>query len=198
MPSMNNGKFCTKCGGKLIEHVEQEKTVEVRKNYPKDINWDKTVKLYCSKDKKSFNQIPKRYQPLMELVLGKVIGEFVCDKIIDIDYGVEEGVYLDGDFQEGFEKNGEGNNPTCLSFVDLEKYLTANEGYGWHISSLVVYDKPRELGEFITPTACKSKVAKDMLCNTCCLSSGFCSKKPKRITRPPQSWCYVESEVEGE
>lgn len=27
MPSMNNGKFCTKCGGKLIEHVEQEKTV---------------------------------------------------------------------------------------------------------------------------------------------------------------------------
>ncbi len=79
---------------KMGWNVEQEKTIEVRKSHPKGENWDKVAKIYCSKDKKSFNRIPKLYHPLMERFLGKVVGEFVCDKIIDIDYGIEEGVYF--------------------------------------------------------------------------------------------------------
>ena len=143
-------------------NINKEKTIEIRKNYPTSSNWDKVVKIYCSKDKKSFAKIPKNYQPLMERFLGKIIGEFVCDEIIDIDLGIEEGVYFNGEFQEGFETNGAGNNPTCLSFIELENYLTDNKGYGWHISNLVIYDK--FLGTRIP------------------------------IKRPPQSWCYVESE----
>ena len=177
---------------KMGWQIGRAKMVEVRKNYPKSEDWDKTVKLYCSKDKKSFARIPKEYQLLMEQFLGKVIGEFVCDKIIDIDYGIEEGVYFDGEYQKGFETNGNGDNPTCLSFVELENYLTNNEGYGWHISNLVIYDKPRELREFQKPCI------RDCDCGGCeyaywTQENGFegCMLEDG-LKRPPQSWCYVE------
>lgn len=62
-------------------HIYSEKTVEVRKTCPKDKEWNKIIKIYCTKDKKSFNDIPKKYQPFMKRFLGKVIGEFVCDYI---------------------------------------------------------------------------------------------------------------------
>ena len=66
---------------KLGWNIKQEKTIEVRKSHPKDVNWDKVAKIYCSQDKKSFSRIPKEYQPLMKQFLGKVIGEFVCNKV---------------------------------------------------------------------------------------------------------------------
>ncbi len=62
-------------------NIPQEKTVEVRKDCPKASDWNKVVHIYCSKNRKSFNLIPKEYQPLMEKFLGSVIGEFVCDSI---------------------------------------------------------------------------------------------------------------------
>ena len=84
----------------------------------------------------------------------------------------------------------------CVPFSYICDYAKDGEKFlrGLVISDLVIYDKPKELSEFVTPTECKSNVAQKLMCNTCCLSSEFCSKKPKRITRPPQSWCYVESE----
>lgn len=76
-------------------NVNQEKTVEIRKSHPKDENWNKVAKMYCSKDKKSFDRIPKEYRPLMERFLGKVIGEFVCDCIEEIGYSpYNHGEYL--------------------------------------------------------------------------------------------------------
>ena len=81
----------------------------------------------------------------------------------------------------------------CVPYKFLEHYAN---GAVWLYANIIEnakrYDKPKELSEFITPTDCESVIAKDMLCNTCCICSYFCTKKPKRITRPPQSWCYVE------
>ena len=57
---------------KMGWHIDKEKTIEVRKNFPKDQDWNRSVEIYCSKDKKSFSQIPKKYQPLMKRFLGKV------------------------------------------------------------------------------------------------------------------------------
>lgn len=112
---------------------------------------------------------------------GKVIGEFIAFNKFSyrMCMGVPKHLVLSG----------------CISVEDIWAYTNKGEKdlTEISISNLVVYDKPRELGEFITPTVCESKIAKDMLCNTCCLSSGFCTKKPKRIKRPPQSWCYVEA-----
>ena len=146
--------------------IEQHKTIEVRKNYPKDESWDKTAIIYCSKDKKSFNRIPKEYQPIMQRFLGKVIGEFVCDRIDRYYYTDLIGA---NSYDEGYVC-GEGN--TCLNAEELWEYGKGADLFGWHISDLKIYDKPKELSEFWT-----------IKCTNCI----------KTITRPPQSWCYVGS-----
>ena len=107
-------------------NIDKEKTVEVRKTYPQDDEWDKVGKIYCTKDKKSFNHIPKEYQPFMEKFLGKVIGEFICDDIFIM--------------WDGYAGN---RGEDCLTFDEREKYLQGNNGYGWHISNLKIYDEPK-------------------------------------------------------
>ena len=158
-----------------------KKTVEVRKTKPK-LETPFKVYIYMTK---SYDTLFGYGKPKKLCVDGgKVIGEFICDKITDC---------RDIHGQAFFTLS-------CMSLKEWMKYTEGHKGavLAWYISNLVIYDKPRKLGEFITPTDCNSIVAKDMMCNTCCLSSRFCSKKPKRITRPPQSWCYVESEVNTE
>ena len=131
--------------------------------------------------------IGKHGAGLYQRLNGKVIGEFVCD---DID---EVRVFKDILY---CVKNSQANKlgQMCLTIEEVKAYLGDKHGYNWHITDLKIYDKPKELREFITSTDCESVIAKDMLCNTCCICSDFCTKKPKRITRPPQSWCYVEVE----
>lgn len=85
---------------------------------------------------------------------------------------------------------------TCLTNKELLAYGNGKKLYGWHISDLVIYDKPRELREF--KYACTKKFACEYDC-TCGVQE--CKYKvPDRvpfecaaeISRPPQSWCYVE------
>lgn len=169
--------------------IEKEKTVEVRKNYPKADDWDKTVMIYCSKDKKSFARIPKEYQPLMQPLLGKVIGEFVCDAVDRMAHCgtcnsdirlklVDKNLYCK-------ELDYEYLNKCKLSYFDIDKYSSGGDVYGWHISDLVIYDKPKELSEFFK--ACDKPKGTD--CSVCI---DHRENKCKAITRPPQSWCYVE------
>ena len=97
---------------------------------------------------------------------GKVIGEFVCDEIISIDGA--------GRIPSDIAR------PTCLEPAELHQYLGAAVGYGWHISNLKIYDHPRELLEFnAVPNEAQEALG----------------VKPKPITRPPQSWRYVEEEL---
>lgn len=169
-------------------NVNEEKTIEVRKNYPKD-EWDKVAKIYCSKDKKSFNQIPKEYQPFMAQFLGKVIGEFVCDETNTI---TKRGVGNCFDYCY-LNLNEWGNDDieieilaiknSCISKDELNLYgKNVYKLYGWHISNLVIYDKPRELSEF------SSGSSRLEFSNT---EDGF-PLKWSGMKRPPQSWCYVE------
>ena len=94
--------------------INGQKTIEVRKTRPK---MDTPFKCYIYKCGN-----------------GKVIGEFLCDQIINI--------------------NGAGRipsdaaRPTCLEPAELHQYLGAATGFGWHISDLRVYDHPRDLWEF--------------------------------------------------
>lgn len=161
---------------KMGWQIDRPKTVEVRKNYPKK-NWNNIAKIYCSKDKKSFAKIPKEYQPLMKPFLGKVIGEFRCDRVT--------GGFWVSPFADYLQKK------SCLSYDEANAYANGKPLFAWHISNLVIYDKPRELSEFFK--ACDKPKGTD--CSKCIDNNEI---KCKEITRPPQSWCYVESEVEGE
>ena len=123
--------------------INGQKTVEVRKTRPK---MNPPFKCYIYKCGN-----------------GKVIGEFLCDEIINI--------------------NGAGRipsdaaRPTCLEPAELHQYLGAATGFGWNISDLRVYDHPRDLWEFTGLRETKF------------------GAEPVPITRPPQSWRYVEKEL---
>lgn len=177
-------------------NIPQDKKVEVRKGFPKDKCWNKKVHIYCSKSKKSFNRIPKEYQPLMRPFLGKVIGEFVCNYIDECipDYNPITQKFFNYDF---WDKMG-NRLEDCLSSEELVEYGKGQTLYGWQISELKIYDKPKELSEFKTPPCEKSENA----CDNCKYKVNVgtyyypeydCYRENgKPLTRPPQSWCYVE------
>lgn len=142
-----------------------KKTVEVRKTRPK-IETPFKVYIHCTQGKLADLGI------IGQTMYGKrmkVIGEFVCDKIVKF-----ENSYYDLAFDET-------SDLSCVECGELEKYLGENEyGYGWHISDLVIYDKPRDLSEF--------KVAE--------YHYGRIHIPARPISRVTQSWMYVESEDE--
>ena len=122
--------------------INGQKTIEVRKTRPK------------------MNPPFKCY--IYECGNGKVIGEFLCDQIIeDRTYGHNEEFY----------------RAACMSAYDAAAYAMQSPMYGWHISDLRVYDHPRDLWEFTGLRETKF------------------GAEPVPITRPPQSWRYVEEEL---
>lgn len=178
--------------------IPHNKTVEVRKDFPKAPVWNKITHIYCSKNRKSFNRIPTQYQPFMYKLLGKVIGEFVCDKV------------------ECIEKNSIYNAPvlckkSCLSINEIADYTKGKTFYCWHISELKIYDEPKELRKFGKLKAkwtdkddccnciyhewiyAKNYIPNGEICHSK-LDEPLCNYTP-RLTRPPQSWCYVEIKV---
>jgi predicted transcriptional regulator len=139
-----------------------KKTVEVRKTKPK-LETPFKCYIYCTKGETVFH--PRDIFG-NDVLNGKVIGEFVCDEIFPIR------VFENGSIQDyvchGMERS-------CVPYNNLAHYIGYGcSGYGWCISNVVMYDKPRELSEF----------------SHCGVNYHF---NPP-ITRPPQSWCYVESE----
>lgn len=137
-----------------------EKTIEVRKTRPK-IKTPFKCYIYCTKPSNKYQTIcgcmvintDELYRlpngkikhdwsgELMccngeytkdNFLNGKVIGEFVCERI------VENFKYL---------VTPKGLECACLSEQEVCDYLGFNGGYGWHISNLKVYDKPLSLSE---------------------------------------------------
>lgn len=180
-------------------NIPQEKTIEIRKDYPKASDWNKVVHIYCSKNRKSFNRIPKEYQPFMEKLLGKVIGSFVCDRIDK--YCGRLTTYAETPYKNKYVSSEELAK-TCLTIGELNDYLEGKNGYFgnscfWHISDLKIYDTTKDLNEFSRYGA--------HIRGGCCIkgnckhyiSNGYfeppeCSIEGCIITRPPQSWGYVE------
>jgi predicted transcriptional regulator len=145
---------------RLVEKiVSGEKTVEVRRTRPKCETPFKCY-IYCTQGKfKDLGIIGNEiYQKRM-----KVIGEFVCDRI---DEFVNFPLSL-------FSPVGTLEQ-TCLTTEQIREYLNGKNGYGWHITDLVIYDEPKALWEF-------NRVVDD----------GLWLVK-ESVGRPPQSWFYIE------
>lgn len=169
-----------------------KKTIEVRKTKP---NIPTPFKVYIYQTKTVYvskNKDNEFLKPILDNRLGKVIGEYVCD-------------YITTDFLI---------SDTCVSVEELEKYSGNKAIYGWHISNLVIYDKPKELSEFrvvdkgfLKECSYRSRGYNNpdytngalLKGSYICVDDGepdFCrgqcksAKKP--LTRQPQSYCYVE------
>ena len=205
-----------------------KKTIEVRKTRPK-IDTPFKCYIYATKPKKWFRFSSwgrasdenlwlsngkvkmcdgfefwadgKEYEPLC----GKVIGEFVCDFIVDGKAGVQEWEYI-----------CENSKLSCKEIYDYcgeDECGETKYCYGWHISDLVIYDKPRDIGEFESAFHCFNlenvevvenafgdyvvKYYDNSFCRICKYYNGDfgdCDKRAYQpLTRAPQSWCYVEA-----
>ena len=174
--------------------ASSKKTVEVRKTRPK-IDVPFKCYIYCTSS--NVHECLMQNESGVKLIYcinyktaipcggeianGKVIGEFVCDSIYHYRY--TKPFFYHG--KKMYHTN-ENCTKACLSWEELENYLGKKDGYGWHISDLVIYDKPKELRELKKPCNHKND------CCTCDRYNVFDHLCRDRFTRPPQSWCYVE------
>jgi len=189
-----------------------EKTIEIRKTRPK-LETPFKCYIYCTIPTKFYAYATNLYtsQEYLHLCDGKVtmndgfeffgredyftlnrkvIGEFICDKIDDIYEP-----YLTW-LEEA----------SCVDMEKIANYKGEQDIiYGWHISDLKIYDKPRELSEF-------SKIYKRdkegiVKCDhePCdfidengryiyhdCVNECPHFADKYTIKRPPQSWQYIE------
>ena len=177
--------------------ISGEKTIEVRKTRPK---MDTPFKcyIYCTQSADMLWILKERERYLHPDKIadvfkaakcggayrgnGKIIGEFVCDdifeRIVRVGAICEPPKYCICDWNMDCTPLDTLLADACLTKDELEKYLDGGVGYGWHISNLRIYDHPRDLWEF----AGLQRETEFGLA-------------PKPITRPPQSWRYVEEEL---
>lgn len=191
-------KICHEIGTDKNGKPVYEKPIEVRKTKP-SIPTPFKVFIYCTNQKIN-GEILLTYDKKVEgrnrgfrengdiPLAGKVIGEFICDKIDEYDYQViacakyeVNGAYVKEELRY--------NAGACLTAEEMFSYSKGKTLYAWHISQLKIYDKPKKLSEFYRPCSY------DGLCFSCKRfkangsSYDICNSE---ITRPPQSWMYIE------
>ena len=186
------------------------KTVEVRKTKPK-LDTPFKCYIYCTQDFANFATKTKRSEMWIREPLnsvskgrylgnGKVIGEFLCDKIDYFSFSESEWAYSvapAGSIMPMHETTALKimEEQGCLSLDDINAYFGDEDytAYFFHISDLVIYDKPKDLDEFMAfgKSNCDCKN-----CDNCWYMSidGVCDIKDsyQPLFIPPQSWCYVE------
>ena len=176
---------------KWVEKIASgEKTIEVRKTRPK-LDTPFKCYIYCTGyDALWVLDAPTREKYSFMVVAaylenpkgankgnGKVIGEFTCDRIYELETRSPGGsYYVKG---QGQPTTNDVARQSCLTLKDMHEYLQAGKGYGWHISDLLIYDQPKGLDEFTRLRETKF------------------GSEPVTIKRPPQSWCYVEAMKDG-
>jgi len=169
-----------------------KKTIEIRKTKPK-LETPFKCYIYCTKPKNNAEVLWTGANcvigKMSDQSNGKVIGEFVCDKIDKIHIPTE--LIYEKEVTGFNERTLNILNQSCLSYDEIVNYsgCTLNNYdprkdwlFAWHISGLVIYDKPKELSEFRKPLICHRGIQNDN-----CVGCWDCE-----IKRPPQSWCYVE------
>ena len=173
--------------------VNGEKTIEVRKTRPK-LETPFKCYIYCTMNHPYISVSCGKLDNLnyrtntVGRCNGKIIGEFTCDRIYKIDKDSTDFLFKAGGLSV-YKQAAEEKCGLCATMTDDELlgYLGHYQGYGWHIADLRIYDTPRDLGEF------KPVCRVDAGCCACLhydYAKMDCGEKV--ISRPPQSWCYVE------
>ena len=129
----------------------------------------------------------------------KVVNEWICDNITEWRICVGIPAHLP--------------KTACVSAEEIREYSgkDCKDIFEMHITNLKIYDKPKELSDFYRP--CPDKFH---YCKTCKYGSVILSPDEEEyalyhgghydtyetvchntVTRPPQSWCYVEEYLEN-
>ena len=175
--------------------VNGNKTIEVRKTSPK-LDTPFKCYIYCTLPKYPHEDFIRTDYPKPQFYGGgKVIGEFTCDRIYELETKARGGsYYVKGEDQSTTNYIAQ---QSCLTLKDVHDYLHAQTGYGWHITDLRIYDAPRELSEFWLPPEryCEKGLCGGCPCDQAADVNGeyeFDCEWRRPLSRAPQSWCYVE------
>lgn len=122
--------------------ILDRKRWEIRKDCPK-LGTPFKVHIYCTK-----NHSPNGHD-LLEIHNNgkihkancKVVGEFICDEIVDILPCTEYYSY-------GYDVDDDMLKEICLTREELMDYGKGRKLFAWHITELVVYYEPKELRNF--------------------------------------------------
>lgn len=155
-----------------------KKTIEVRKSAPKDVPF----KCYIYMTQGTYKNLGLYSEDIYQNRM-KVIGEFICDKVYLIKN--QRNRFVVANEEQGV--TNEIARQSCLDYDDMVNYLGDKDGYGWHISDLKIYNKPKELSNFL-----KLCTAKKSVCLDCIAYDEYNEVCANNLTRPPQSWQYVE------
>lgn len=184
--------YCTKAPKKLItifRDGEESYDGEIYHGKTKFITWDGIG-------------VPDDIDSAMQ----KVIGEFTCDKIDKLVHAGAMGSNEPPKLQIltpdlWYKPADELLQAACLTEAEAEKYLKGRDGYGWHISDLKIYDKPRDLDEFSrfgffgmgrSNCVCGNRRCENYEPSYHYMIPPTCKIDGCSICRPPQSWRYVE------
>lgn len=176
------------------------KTVELRLNKPSAMTPFKCY-IYCTKGKLLYEDYPDgitsreiklanfNYTGQGHSLNGKIIGEFICDRIDKI---YESDIFL------GMDEISDSciAEKSCLSSDDILKYKGSRDYiYSWNISNLVIYDIPKRLDN-LSPknykcrskncVDCKYLINEDMIFG---LESIGCFRY---VDKAPKGWQYID------
>lgn len=195
---------------KYVELIASgEKTIEVRKTAPQEVPFKAYIYesrngghrcKHCNEKDSCYSYAPKNVGCYNGS--GKVIGEFICDRIDEYKY-----VYCDhpeigypvgydcGD--NWYDIDDEDLQKACLTEEEFKRYGNGKPLYGWHISDLKIYDRPRNLSEFRkSGFMTEEEWLFNLYPNTHCHYEAWAKKF--EITCAPQSWMYIEDLGEEE
>lgn len=118
---------------------------------------------------------------------GRIIGEFICNEVEEFHEWELSPQGKFADFER--ERLEKFLTDACLSEEEVVRYREnlpyCKPLYGWHISDLKIYDKPKELSEFRKPFIDYVSPKESKMVNPKIGISEY-------VTCPPQSWIYVE------
>lgn len=170
-----------------------DKTIEVRKTRPK-IEPPFTCYIYCSK-RGDLLYIRQQH----DFGNGMIIGQFTCDRIeeyLSVGYDRQSRRYLQkvgGGFVHEIDFAA-----SCLSEKEFCEYGDGKTLYGWHITALKIYGFPppyindlRRKCEANDCEGCEHWKYKRVNSEEYDYDCEFYGQEIP-VTRPPQSWCYVE------
>ena len=152
--------------------MKGDKTVEVRKFHITDPRWSGNVKAYVTKDRKSLKRMPEADRVEFEKYMGKVAfgfdkGGVMCEEALHMRHGLKD---------------------SCLTHEELDNYGKGKPLYGYRVTALKIYDKPRELGEFYrcSDGKCQSYNCKSKYCGIVIECGNL-----EQLTRPPQNYIKI-------
>lgn len=173
------------------------KKLEIRKNKPK-LEVPFKCYVYCTKgDETDPHQLLEAHgeDGKIRKCNGMVFAEFVCDEIVPIR------VFENGSIQNW---NHYELASACIPYDEMSFYIGWGRlGYGWHISNLIVYDQPKEIGSFMRfsengERPCEKGQRCEYAyfdhsenCKACEIDFDGQSCPRMKVQAPPQSWCYV-------